>query len=266
VLKNSESIKTQSAEFSPQASPDGTRIAWRSDRTGYGQIWISGTTGENPLQLTHTDWYSGTPRWSPDGRWISFNGVTNNRRKIFVVNSEGRELRQVTDGPYDNVESSWSRDGRSIYFASMRTGSWQVWKRTLESGVESQITLQGGYDAFESYEGKTLYFTKFDQAGLWSVPVYGGAESLVIANDPPIGYWGYWGITRDGLYLLNRDEESSPRIEFYSFASRRATPVFTLAKKPSPTQACLGATADGKTIYYVLYDQQSVIKMMENLQ
>ena len=138
VRKNREVIRTQFEEMGPQTSPDGTRIAWRSNRTGYGQIWTSDASGENPLQLTHLDWYSGTPRWSPDGKWISFNRVTGNGRQIFIVDSEGRGLRQITDGPYENAESSWSRDGRSIYFASMRTGSWQVWKRTLESGAEVQ--------------------------------------------------------------------------------------------------------------------------------
>jgi Tol biopolymer transport system component/DNA-binding winged helix-turn-helix (wHTH) protein len=263
VLENRELIKTQFADMGPQASPDGTRIAWRSDRTGYGQIWTSGANGDNPLQLTQSDWYAGTPRWSPDGRWISFNQVINKRRQIFIVNSEGRELRQLTDGPYDNIESSWSRDGKAIYFASMRTGSWQVWKHRLDGAVESQITMQGGFDSFESYDGKTLYFSKFDQAGLWSVMANGGVESLIIAGDPPIGYWGYWGIARDGFYLLSAEAESSPRINFYSFALRRSKPVLRLTKKPWPMQSSMSATADGKTIYYALYDQQSVIKMME---
>ncbi|HVA00539.1 MAG TPA: winged helix-turn-helix domain-containing protein [Terriglobia bacterium] len=263
VLKNRELIRTQFPEMAAQASPDGARIAWRSDRTGYGQIWTSDANGESSLQLTHLGWYSGVPRWSPDGKWISFNQVTGNERQIFMVNSEGRGLRQITDGPYANAESSWSRDGRSIYFTSMRTGSWQVWKHTLEGGVELQLTTHGGYDSFESYDGKTVYFTRFDQPGIWSIPANGGTESVVIADKPQLGYWGFWGITRAGLYLLNTEAPPWPRIEFYSFTTRRTSPVFTLAKKPRPLQSSLSATADGRTIYYTLYDQQSVIKMME---
>jgi dipeptidyl aminopeptidase/acylaminoacyl peptidase len=263
MLKSRELIKTQFAEMAPQVTPDGTRIAWRSDRTGYGQIWTSGANGAHPLQLADLDWYSGVPRWSPDGKWIAFNQVTGNERQIFIVSSEGTGLRQITDGPYANAESSWSRDGRFIYFTSMRTGSWQIWKHSLEDETEVQLTKNGGYDSFESFDGKMLYFSRFYEAGLWSVPANGGAESLVIADKPQIGYWGYWGITRDGLYLLNAEAEPQPRIEFYSFVSRRATPVFTLAKKPWPIQSSLSATADGKTVYYTLFDQQSVIKMME---
>ena len=263
LLRNRESIRTQLSEMSAQPSPDGTRIAWRSDRSGNGQIWTSGVDGENPLQLTHVDSYASTPRWSPDGRWISFNGVVSNRRQLFVINSEGREQRQITDGPYDNIESSWSRDGKSLYFASMRTGSWQVWKRRLDSGEELQVTKEGGFEPFESFDGQTVYYTRFYEAGIWRVPASGGIESLVVADSPQIGYWGFWGITRAGLYLLNSDAEPMPRIEFYNFSTNRLTPVFTLAKKPWPLQSSLSATADGTTIYYTVYDQQSVIKMME---
>ena len=263
VMNNREVIRTQFAEIAPQVSPTGAQIAWRSDRTGYGQIWTSGAGGEGPLQLAHLDWYSGVPRWSPDGKWIAFNQVTDNERQIFVVNSEGRGLRQITNGPYANADPSWSRDGRSIYFSSMRTGSWQVWRHSLEDGAELQITVNGGFDPFESYDGHTVYFSKIYQAGIWSVPASGGTELLVVPDRPQIGYWGYWGITKAGLYVLNTEAKLGPRIEFYEFATRRISPVFTLAKKPWALQSSLSATSDGKAIYYVLFDQQSVIKMME---
>ena len=263
VQKNRELIRTQYTELSAQPSPDGTRIVWRSDRTGYGEIWMSGAASENPVQLTRLGWYSGVPRWSPDGQWITFNRVTNNRRQIFMINSEGRDLRQVTDGLYDNIESSWSRDGRTIYFASKRSGRWQVWKHALEGGAEVQMTKDGGFDSFESYDGKTVYFSRFGQAGIWSIPASGGTESVVIADKPQVQYWGYWAVTRAGLYLLNTGWETGPRIEFYDFATRHISPVFTLGKKPWFLQSSLGASADGKGIYYTLYDQQSVIKMME---
>ena len=237
VLKNRELIRTQLPEMSAQPSPDGTGIAWRSIRTGNGQIWTSGEGGENPLQLTHIESYAGVPRWSPNGRWISFNGVVNNRRQVFVINSEGREQRQITDGPFDNIESSWSRDGKSLYFASMRTGSWQVWKRRLDSGEELQVTKEGGFEPFESFDGQTVYYTRFYEAGIWRVPASGGTETLVIADTPQLGYWGSWGIINAGLYLLNNDAAPMPRIEFYNFATQRLSPVFTLAKKPWPLQS-----------------------------
>jgi Tol biopolymer transport system component len=263
VVDNRKLIQTQFTETDAQPSPDGRRIAWASDRTGLSEIWISDATGGNPLQLTHLEGISGKPRWSPDGNWIAFNSPVDKRRQIFVVNPEGRNLHLVTDGYYENIVPFWSWDGKSLYFTSDRTGSWQLWKHSLATGSEIQLTKQGETDHFESFDGQIVYFSKLDRAGIWSIPSNGGTESLVVADKPQIGYWGNWAVSKAGLYLLNVEAEPRPRIEFYGFATRRITPVLTFEKQPVRHHLCLSATADGKTIYYTQYDQQSVIKMME---
>jgi Tol biopolymer transport system component/DNA-binding winged helix-turn-helix (wHTH) protein len=268
VLGNRKLISTQYPETDAQPSRDGTQLVWMSIRTGSEEIWSGSATGENPTQLTRRNRYSGTPRWSPDGKWVAFDSYTRNYVQIFVVDAEGRNLHSITDGDYDNVVPSWSRDGNSIYFVSKRTGNWEVWKHSLESGAELQMTKHGGFDAFESYDGQTIYFSRFDQAGIWSMSAKGGPangreESLVVADKPQVGYWGHWAVTQDGLYLLNTDAEPRPGIEFYHFATRRITPILTLEMQPARQQPALSATMDGRTIYYTQYDRQSVINLME---
>jgi Tol biopolymer transport system component/DNA-binding winged helix-turn-helix (wHTH) protein len=265
LLGKSALIVSQYDERDAQPSPDGDRIVWMSSRSGFSEIWMSGTKSAIPFQLTHLAGYSGTPRWSPDGKWIVFDTLPLNGKnvQICVVDSEGRNLHSITSGPYDNAVPSWSRDGKTIYFASSRTGTWQVWKRSLENGAEAQLTRHGGFDSFESYDGQTVYFSKYYQAGLWSLSANGGTESLVVEGKPQVGYWGHWAITKTGLYLLNVDTEPRPSIEFYDFASRHITHVLSFDKQPDLLEPSLSATADGKTVYYAQYDQQSVIKMME---
>jgi Tol biopolymer transport system component/DNA-binding winged helix-turn-helix (wHTH) protein len=256
-------IQTQYPEMDAQPSPDGTRIVWMSIRTGSEEIWTSSANGEGARQLTHLDRYSGTPRWSPDGRWIAFDSYTPDGARIFVVDLEGRNLHPITNGPGDDAVPSWSRDGESIYFASKRTGDWQVWKHSLVDGKELQLTQRGGFDPFESSDGQTVYFSRFDQAGIWSLPAKGGAESLVVADKPQLGYWGHWAVTSAGLYVLDTDAEPRATIEFYDFARRRTSAVLTLDMRPARQQPSLSATMDGKTVFYTQYDPQSVIKMME---
>jgi Tol biopolymer transport system component len=263
VLTNRKLINSQYPEMDAQSSPDGSRIVWISIRTGFEELWTSSATGENPSQLTRLNRYSGTPRWSPDGKWIAFDSYSGNSAQIFVVDAEGRNLHSITGGAHDNVVPSWSRDGKWIYFASDRTGSSQIWKRSLESGAEVQLTKDGGLNPSESYDGQTIYFSRFDRAGIWSIPASGGRESLVVADKPQVGYWGHWALTQDGLYLLNTDAEPRPTIEFYRFATRRISSVLTLEKQAARQHPSLSATADGKTIYYTQYDRQSVIKLME---
>ncbi len=264
VLHARKLIYSQLLEADAQPSPDGALLTLQSARSGKAQIWLNSTDGDHPVQLTNIGRYSGTPRWSPDGRWIAFDSIQSDHVHIYVVDAEGRNLHAITHGDSDNYVPSWSRDGKFIYFASKRTGSRQIWKRSLENGSEIQLTKHGGFDPLESYDGQTIYYSKFDEPGIWSMPASGGSESLVVTGKPQLSYWGYWAVTESGLYLLDADAEGRPTIEFYSFATRRITPVLSLEKSPSPWHPGLSASRDGRTVFYTQYDPQSVIKMVEN--
>ena len=182
---------------------------------------------------------------------------------LYVIDAEGRNLQQITSGSGANVVPSWSRDGKWIYFASGRTGTNEVWKHSLETGKEFQITMHGGFNAFESFDGRTVYFSRFDEAGIWSIPCQGGTESIVIEGKPQTLYWGQWALTRTGIYFMNVEAEPRARIDFYEFATRRAHPVLALEKLPVWAGPSLSATADGKTIYYAQHDLQSIAMLME---
>jgi Tol biopolymer transport system component/DNA-binding winged helix-turn-helix (wHTH) protein len=263
MLEVKKVIGSQYPEVDAQPSPDGSHLVWMSMRAGNAEIWTSDASGRDPVQLTYMQMYSGTPRWSPDGKWIAFDSYLPHGPQIFVVDAEGRNLRAITSDPSDNCVPSWSRDGKSIYFASNRTGAWQVWKHSLENGAEMQLTKQGGFGPLESYDGSTVYYSRFYEAGIWKVPSRGGDESQVVEGKPQVGFWGHFAVTKAGLYFLDADAEPSPAIEFSDFATGRVSTVFSFKEHPTRLQPSLSATVDGKTIYFTQYDRQSVIKMMD---
>ena len=263
ILSNKSFISTHFGDLDAQPSPDGTRLAWMSYRSGPAEIWMSNSTGESPVQLTHRNLYCGSPRWSPDGKRIAFDCDMSDGTQLFVIDAEGTNLKAISEGPFQNAVPSWSRDGKSIYFASNRTGRHEVWKKSLQDGNESQLSTHGGFNAFESFDGRTVYFSKFDEAGIWSVPSKGGVESIVVEGRPQVLYWGHWALTQTGIYVLNADAEPKGRIEFYDFATRRTWPVLSLERRPAYLQPSLSATPDGKALFYTQMDRQSVIKMME---
>lgn len=119
---------------------------------------------------------------------------------------------------------SWSGARRWIYFGSNRTGGFQVWKVPADGGAAIQVTKNGGFAAFEAPDGSRLYYAKYDGPGIWAVPIDGGEERRV-HDLPPTGYWGYWGIGRQGLCLVNPEPKPRPAIELFSLATRRVARI-----------------------------------------
>ena len=173
-------------------------------------------------------------------------------------------MRIVTSGNYENVVPGCSRDGTSVYFASNRTGSWQVWRRELASRRETQVTRHGGFAAIESYDGKTIYYSRFEGGGIWSIPVGGGEEQRV-TDALHRCYWGHFAVTEAGIYLLDSDAAPNPAIMYYSFHTRGLTPVFRL-EHPVPWVADLAASRDGRTVFFAEGNWHNSITMVENFQ
>jgi Tol biopolymer transport system component/predicted Ser/Thr protein kinase len=246
-------ISSTQYDSSPQISPDGKRIAFRSNRSGNHEVWISDENGRNARQFTFFGGtLTGTPRWSPDGNWLSFDSRPNRQADVFIAPASGGTPRAITVDPAEDVVASWSHDGKHIYFASNRTGVWQVWRKSIDSGSGEQVTHNGGFAAFESPDGKYLYYAKGRSvAGLWRMPTAGGLEELVLNLKP--GYWGMWAIDKGGIYYIDRPEAARfPSVYFYSLGTKRTIEVLKLDRQVPVGESALALSPDGR---YLLFTQ-----------
>jgi len=250
-------------ESGPQFSPDGSKIAFESTRSGAYEVWMCRVDGSDLTQLTHFNSLTGTPRWSPDGQYIAFDSDAPGNTDIFVIDSLGGVPRNHTREPSQEVAPSWSRDGHWIYFASDRTGSWQVWKIPSTGGPAVQVTRQGGFATLESPDGRFLYYAKgLEVPGLWRIPTSGGEEAEYISALKP-GYWGYWAVVEGGIYYL--DMAPKPGINHFDITTLRSTRVFDLENRPAWGVPGLAISPDKKTILYTQMDAlNSDIILVEN--
>jgi Tol biopolymer transport system component len=163
-------------------SPDGRRIAFGSLRGGdLGSIWICDSDGANPIQLTNFERGTGTPRWSPDSHWIVFDSDEAGDQDLYVIDADGGVPRRLTREPSADVVGTWSRDGRWIYFQSDRSGTAQIWKIPAEGGEAIQVTEGGGIYAVESWDGRSVYYSRRGSSpGIWRVPATGGRETELV--------------------------------------------------------------------------------------
>jgi len=244
-------ISSSRLDIEAQLSPDGSKITFSSDRSGNREIWICDRDGANALQLTRFGFANGVPRWSPDGRRIAFESDTGGGSDIYVLEVAGGLPRRVTTEASNDVQPSWSGDGRWIYFPSNRTGGFQVWKVPVGGGPAVQVTRNGGFLAFESPDGRLLYYAKLGAPGIWSVPVNGGEERMV-HRLPVAEYWDGWGVGRQGLYFVDVEAKPHPAIELFSFATRRVTRIAEVDTPPTEwgRPAFLSISPDERSILY----------------
>jgi Tol biopolymer transport system component/DNA-binding winged helix-turn-helix (wHTH) protein len=112
-------ISSISRALNPQFSPDGQQVAFQSNSSGTGEIWISDRDGSHARQLTHMGAIiSGFPRWSPDGKNIVFHSRPNGLASLYVIGAEGGTAHRLDTGEADHWAPSWSHDGKWIYFSS----------------------------------------------------------------------------------------------------------------------------------------------------
>jgi Tol biopolymer transport system component len=252
---------------SPQFSPDGAKIAFRSDRSGSNEIWIADSNGAHAVELTRFRGpLTGSPNWSPDGRTIAFDSRPMGNGDIFVVAATGGEARRITFDRANDVTPSWSSDGRWIYFASNRTGAYQVWKIAADSdeakSVPVQVTQEGGFLAMEGPD-RSLYYAKGPQApGIWRL-VQGGQE-LPVLPDYPAGYWGYWCVQDGGIYFVTPSTPDGGVLQFFNLGTQQVRKVIEFERRPLFSDSGLSVARGGTAVLYTQADTSgSEIMMVE---
>ena len=96
-------------------SPDGSHIAFPSERSGQRNIWIMPLAeGEAGARQFTMDGGRG-PAWSPDGGWIAYGcPIASTHYALCLKAVAGGPVIQVTDGKANDFNPNWAPDGKSI--------------------------------------------------------------------------------------------------------------------------------------------------------
>jgi Tol biopolymer transport system component/DNA-binding winged helix-turn-helix (wHTH) protein len=252
-------INSSSTEDSPRFSPDGTRLAFISGRTGRKELWIARTdcTGET-MQTTFPNLSGpGSPRWSPDGGKIAFD---RDERLVNVhlldltasAGSTGALPRSLEINNHSNILPAWSHDGRTIYFESSRDGGPQIWGQNIETGQQFRLTNGGGSEPIENLDGTYLFYTK--KGRIWRRNQQTGAEEMIRELESfTIGR--YWDLGTRSIYFVPRTKDIRPAIYRFDLLTRRIEKVMELGGFATRTIPGLSVTRDEKllAVSYVSY-------------
>jgi serine/threonine protein kinase/WD40 repeat protein len=241
-------ISSTREENLPAWSPDGSRIAFGSARSGAQEVWLCDSDGSHPRQLTSMGSIAGTARWFPDGKRIAFDGRRDGQSDVFVIDAAGGVPRPITKSPADDRVPSVSADGQWISFASNRTGRYEIWRIPAAGGEAAQVTRGGGDVPLESPSGDLIYFQRQSDDGrlhLWSVPVGGGDEKRVLG---PV-QWGDYVVVEGGVYFVG-PTDGSLKIQFLDTTTGKTR---VLAPVPPGSSVGLAISRDRHTALVTVY-------------
>jgi dipeptidyl aminopeptidase/acylaminoacyl peptidase len=135
----------------PQWSPDSTRIAFVSDRTGKAfdesrntDVWVVSAEGGALTKISDHDEEDSSPRWSPDGKTIAFTGRVHERDhpKIYVAPASGGQPSRNVAPELDLIPGglTWAEQGRALYFETGVKGEQHLFRADVRDGKIRQVT------------------------------------------------------------------------------------------------------------------------------
>ena len=195
---------------SPVVSPDGTKIAFVSNRDDNKEIYVMNADGKNLKNLTlHLD-DDTRPTWSPDGRKIAFSsrqvaGEIQMLSDIFVMDVDGANRTNITQNPraYNNTPS-WSPNGNKIAFAAFsnvdRVGPWNanldIFVMNVDGTHPVKLTEDARMNWFPSWspDGKRIVFERaIHQPDPSTCDIYvmnaDGTGLVNLTQTPGVGEW-----------------------------------------------------------------------------
>ncbi len=143
----------------PVVSPEGTQIAFLSDRDGHNNLFIISPDGADELQLTHSSQDKGAIAWSADGKRVLFSVLENDVSRLYSIDPRGKEQRQIASVP--GRAPMLSPDGSRLLSMAGAWTSTRLMVSGLDGSKAQQIT-DGSSIAWNNHwspDGKRIAFT-----------------------------------------------------------------------------------------------------------
>ena len=178
-------VSHPATESRPNFSPDGKSLAFVSNRTGNGDIYVLNLETNDLTRITFDDSSDNLDTWSRDGKWLYFSSSSRDiagMSDIFRVAITGGTPMQISSDRYTSeFFAAPSPDGNSIAFSARGFGNSQWWRNGRSHIDESEIWLKTGenYEQITTRGAKQLWtMWSADSSKLFYVSDRNGTQNI----------------------------------------------------------------------------------------
>ena len=198
-------------DISPALSPDGEKVAFASNRSGYWDIYLLEIASGETTRVTETKTYDGAPSWSPDGAWIAIESYLDGNLEILVqpISDSSVSAIRLTNNPAADHSPTWEPNGRKIAFVSTRGGDSDIYLADLDDTSGSRfLNISNTPNAVESHpiwsrDGSKLAWASnaYDDrpSGIY---VWNAETPNIPASWVGTGDWATWNVRGNSLLAM----------------------------------------------------------------
>jgi serine/threonine-protein kinase len=223
----------------PVFSPDGERIAFRSEADG-GGIFVMARTGESVRRITREGF---NPAWSPDGTQLVYSTErienkpenSDGTGRLWIVEVATGEVRRV-ETPRDGGLPNWSPNGHRIaYFSQSLSEGWQHWGIwTVDPQGGEPVPVSDGsaldWNPVWAGDGRHLYFSsnRGGSMNLWRIGIDEGTGHVQGPPEPvttPATELAHISVSADGQRLVYSNILETQNLQRMAMDPRSGTPL-----------------------------------------
>jgi Tol biopolymer transport system component len=177
-------------ETEPALNRAGTRLAYVSDASGVGKVFVAAANGGGAARAAAGDFGlagipEGSPAWFPGGERLAFVGTAQGTADVFGLEGAGSTPALLAGGVGAELTPAVSPDGTMLSYASNTPGNTEIFVLTLATGAATRLTTRPGADAAGSWtpDGRIVYLAYTDTGNevRWINPAT-GAGGLVLSG------------------------------------------------------------------------------------